>query len=157
MLLVCFNLIVNPQIKIGSIFSLSVIWVWFVKIGVNHSSYHSRGRIAKMRLRNLTHCCFWLLYPRARTFPCSVQECQVVQTVVFQYILQVKLLLGLMQPFCIAWAKAFICVSVSCWVFFESRLIFIFFPPLSFPFECLLFQSLLTSRNRVHGSLSSVW
>lgn len=104
-----------------------------MKIGVNHSSYHSRGRIAKMRLRNLTHCCFWLLYPRARTFPCSVQECQVVQTVVFQYILQVKLLLGLMQPFCIAWAKAFICVSVSCWVFFESRLIFIF---LKLPSKC---------------------
>lgn len=157
MLLVCFNLIVNPQIKIGSVFSLSVIWVWFVKIGVNHSSYHSRGRIAKMRLRNLTHCCFWLLYPRARTFPCSVQECQVVQTVVFQYILQVKLLLGLMQPFCIAWAKAFICVSVSCWFFLKADWFLFFSPPLSFPFECLLFQSLLTSRNRVHGSLSSVW
>lgn len=117
MLLVCFNLlIVNPQIKIQSVFSVSVIWVWFEKIGVNHPPYCSGDKTAETwkeiveeKFNSIQKPSLLLL---AVTLVCrhvcllcpgipSCVNCQIVQAVVLQHGLQGKILEWI-HPFCIS-------------------------------------------------------
>lgn len=71
-LLVCFNfLIVYPQIRIRSIFSVSVIWIWFEKIGVNHPPYHGGDKTAKIWNADRT-CWTTTKNPFTAAFGCHV-------------------------------------------------------------------------------------
>lgn len=169
MLLVLFNLlIVNPQIKIWSVFSVSVIGVWFENIGVNHLPYHSGNKTAKTWKEIVKEKLNYSQKPFTAAFGCYIcvqaclfalsrnaKSCELRSCTgcnICNMCCELNLQNEYIHSVFHGLEMHFICVSSS-FYFIYNRLIFFFFF-LSF---WLFFESLLTSRNTVSGSLSLVW